>query len=50
MIDLHGKFIVFDGGEGCGKSTQAAKLRDKLERDGLSVVLVRDPAPHASAS
>src|SRR3954447_11279237 len=43
MTDLHGKFIVFDGGEGCGKSTQAAMLRAKLEAGGLSVVLVRDP-------
>jgi dTMP kinase len=43
MTDLHGKFIVFDGTEGCGKSTQAELLRQKLEADGLSVLLVRDP-------
>jgi dTMP kinase len=40
---LRGKFIVFDGGEGCGKSTQARMLRDRLEGQGLGVVLVRDP-------
>jgi dTMP kinase len=40
---LRGKFIVFDGGEGCGKSTQAAMLRQKLESDGLQVVAVHDP-------
>jgi dTMP kinase len=40
---LHGKFIVFDGNEGCGKSTQAAVLRDKLHENGLDVLLVRDP-------
>ena len=43
MTDLHGKFIVFDGTEGCGKSTQAEMLRRKLEADGLNVLLVRDP-------
>lgn len=40
---LRGRFIVFDGGEGCGKSTQAALLRDELERRGLQVLSVRDP-------
>src|SRR3954447_2264763 len=40
---LSGKFIVFDGGEGCGKSTQAALLRQDLESEGLQVVAVHDP-------
>jgi len=40
---LRGKFIVFDGGEGCGKSTQARLLRDRLVAQGMDVVLVRDP-------
>jgi dTMP kinase len=43
MTNLRGKFIVFDGGEGCGKSTQARLLRDRLERDGIPVQLVHDP-------
>jgi len=43
MNHLRGKFIVFDGGEGCGKSTQAKMLQAKLESSGLHVVLVRDP-------
>jgi dTMP kinase len=43
MINLAGKFIVFDGGEGCGKSTQARMMRDRLERDGAAVQLVHDP-------
>jgi dTMP kinase len=43
MSDLHGKFIVFDGGEGCGKSTQVKMLRERLEAQGLSTIVVRDP-------
>jgi dTMP kinase len=49
MTGLRGKFIVFDGTEGCGKSTQARLLRQRLADDpaaGLSagdVLLVRDP-------
>ena len=41
---LRGKFIVVDGGEGCGKSTQARKLVHFLQdQQGLPVTLVRDP-------
>jgi dTMP kinase len=40
---LRGKFIVFDGGEGCGKSTQARLLRDELDAAGQPVTLVHDP-------
>jgi dTMP kinase len=43
MTNLRGKFIVFDGGEGCGKSTQARMMRDRLEGDGVPVQLVHDP-------
>lgn len=38
-----GKFIVLDGTEGCGKSTQAVLLCDALAADGLEVLPVRDP-------
>jgi dTMP kinase len=38
-----GLFIVFDGSEGCGKTTQVARLRQRLESLGRSVLLVRDP-------
>jgi dTMP kinase len=43
MDHLKGKFIVFDGGEGCGKSTQAALLADRLDREGSRVLHVHDP-------
>ena len=41
---LAGKFLVLDGGEGCGKSTQLKSLHRFLhEQRGLPVALVRDP-------
>ena len=38
-----GTFIVLDGNEGCGKSTQSQLLREALAGKGLDVVAVRDP-------
>jgi dTMP kinase len=43
MKHLGGRFIVLDGPEGSGKSTQIARLRPVLEGSGLSVQMVRDP-------
>jgi dTMP kinase len=43
MQNLRKKFIVLDGNEGCGKSTQSQLLRDALTTGGLDVVAVRDP-------
>jgi len=40
---MRGKFITFEGGEGTGKSTQAAMLALRLESLGLSVLLTREP-------
>ena len=36
-------FITFEGGEGCGKSTQAKLLKQTLEKQGFEVVLSKEP-------
>ncbi|NHW49134.1 dTMP kinase [Paenarthrobacter sp. MSM-2-10-13] len=42
-IKSPGLFIAFEGGDGAGKSTQAARLSDALESRGLSVLRTREP-------
>lgn len=46
-----GRFITFEGGEGTGKSTQAARLVERLSARGLSVTRTREPggSPGAEA-
>ena len=36
-------FIVFEGGEGCGKSTQARALHRHLLQEGQRAILTREP-------
>jgi len=38
-----GRFIVLEGGEGAGKSTQCRRLVDHLERIGARAVVTREP-------
>ena len=38
-----GVFLAIEGGEGVGKSTQIAALKDALESRGLEIVLTREP-------
>jgi dTMP kinase len=38
-----GLFIVIDGGEGCGKTTQSMLLAEKLRAVGRETLAVRDP-------
>ncbi len=38
-----GRFIVLDGPDGCGKSTQLKLLADYLNRQGIEVVQTYDP-------
>lgn len=39
----NGLFITLEGGEGSGKSTLMARMKEKLEREGHEVVTLREP-------
>lgn len=38
-----GIFITFEGADGCGKTTQLNLLREYLEKQGVQVVVTREP-------
>jgi dTMP kinase len=38
-----GRFITFEGLDGCGKSTQMQRLADLLRQEGIEVVTTREP-------
>lgn len=40
---MGGRFITFEGGEGCGKSTQLALLQKYLENKGQDVIATKEP-------
>jgi dTMP kinase len=43
MGKSRGRFITFEGSEGCGKSTQSKMLLDHLQAKGFSAKLIREP-------
>lgn len=44
-----GKFIVFEGLDGSGQSTQAALLKEYLEKKGREVLLTKEPTKESEA-
>ena len=40
---MRGKFITFEGCDGCGKSTQLKKLSDYLTANGVDHIFTREP-------
>ena len=50
-IQQRGKFITFEGGEGAGKTTQIARLADRLDALDIPTITTREPggAPGADS-
>ncbi len=49
---MKGRLITFEGGEGCGKSTQLARVAERIRSTGREVVVTREPGgtPMAEAA
>lgn len=47
LTNLKSRFIVLDGPDGCGKSTQAAMLAKHLKKQGVKTSMFRDPGSTA---
>ena len=43
IVKRRGKFITFEGLDGCGKSTQLNRLADVLRAEGIQLILTREP-------
>jgi dTMP kinase len=41
---MKGKLILFEGGDSCGKKTQATLLADKLKKEGKKVEMIHFPS------
>ena len=40
---MRGKFIIFEGGDSCGKKTQTSLLSEKLKKEGKKVEIIHFP-------
>jgi dTMP kinase len=45
---MRGRFITFEGSEGCGKTTQIQSLRGRLQEEGREILLTREPGGTAA--